>query len=61
VPEPRLDLPWRLSTEADEVGRGALPVFPPMGFLVPPPALAVRLSPQRALPEFRLGILVFIP
>jgi hypothetical protein len=38
--------------------RGALPLFPPVGFPEPPPAPAVPVSGQRALHESRLGCVV---
>ena len=36
--------------------RGALPVFPPVGFPEPPPAPAVPVSGQRALHKPRQGV-----
>jgi hypothetical protein len=41
--------------------RGALPVFPPVGFPEPPPAPAVPVSEQRALHESRPGRVVSHP
>ncbi len=39
---------WKKSTAVRST-RGALPVFPPVGFPEPPPAPAVPVSEQRAL------------
>ena len=40
--------------------RGALPVFPPVGFPEPPPAPAVPVSEQRALHKPRHGVVWFL-
>jgi hypothetical protein len=40
--------------------RGALPVFPPVGFPEPPPAPAVPVSEQRALHKPRHMVVWFL-
>ena len=40
--------------------RGALPMFPPVGFPEPPPAPAVPVSEQRALHKPRYGFVWFL-
>ena len=54
VDQPRLE-PGRLQQVEVRSARGALPVFPPVGFPGPPPAPAVPVSEHRALHKPRHG------
>ena len=54
VDQPRIQ-PLGLQQVVVRSTRGALPVFPPVGFPEPPPAPAVPVSGQRALHKPRVG------